>query len=58
MADVCGTELLDRLAELADPDSAHVDDTRTSQADPRIEAIFNKWRADSEIEVGFGEEVN
>jgi hypothetical protein len=53
MADLCGNELLDRLAALADPDPADADDTRTNQADPRIEAIFNKLRADPEIEVGF-----
>jgi hypothetical protein len=53
MADVCGTELLDRLAELADPDPPRADDAPISQADPHIEAIFNKMRADPEIEVGF-----
>jgi hypothetical protein len=53
MADVCGTELPDRLPELADPDPPRADDTPTSHADPRIEAIFNKLRADPKIEVGF-----
>jgi hypothetical protein len=53
MADVCGTELLDRLTELTEPDPIAADDPPTNKADPRIEAIFERLRANPEIEVGF-----
>jgi hypothetical protein len=54
MADVCGTELLDRLSEWTEPDPDPAGDAgRTSNADPRIEAIFQKLRDDPEIEIGF-----
>ena len=56
MAEVCGVELLDRLTEWAEPESnpTPMDDTAsTSKPDPRIEVIFEKLRADPDIEVGF-----
>jgi hypothetical protein len=56
MADVCGRELLDRLTECTEPEPDPTppnDACRTSKADPRIEAIFEKLRANPEIEVGF-----
>jgi hypothetical protein len=56
MADVCGTELLDRLTKWTEPkaDATPTNDAaRTSRAHPRVGALFEKLRADPDIEVGF-----
>lgn len=58
MADVCGTELLDRLSELTEPeaDIPPANDA-ARKADPRIEAVLDKLRADPQIEVGFRQRI-
>lgn len=56
MAEICGSELLDRLTELTQPGPTPAPvnySAQTSKTRSRIEGIFDKLKNDLDIEIGF-----